>query len=49
MGNHPLQYVKKPVYSREGANVSIVVDGKVIEERQAIMVKRDFCINNISH
>ena len=31
-GDHPLHYVKKPVYSREGANVSIVVNGKIIEE-----------------
>ena len=29
---HPPSYVKKPVYSREGANISIVADGKLLEE-----------------
>jgi len=41
--------VKKPVYSREGANVSIVVDGKVIEETTGDYGEEGFCINNISH
>lgn len=28
----PLSYAKKPIFSREGENVSLVIDGKIIEE-----------------
>ena len=30
----PQSYVKKPVFAREGANVSIVIDGKTIEANE---------------
>ena len=33
-GRLPNNYVKKPVYSREGANVSIVVGGQLLEETE---------------
>ena len=31
-GAHPANYVKKPVYSREGANITIVANGAVLAE-----------------
>ena len=30
-GAHPANYVKKPVFSREGANVTIIENGKLLE------------------
>ena len=31
-GAHPEHYVRKPVYSREGANITIVANGQLLEE-----------------
>ena len=31
-GAHPGHYVRKPVYSREGANITIVANGQLLEE-----------------
>ncbi len=37
------KYVLKPIFSREGANVSIVENGKVVERRKVRMGKKGYC------
>lgn len=42
-------YVKKPIYSREGANISIVKNGQVVEETRGIYGKEGFiCQQNFN-